>query len=85
MTWWTRYKPTPGVHETEIQELSRRDNKSFQNGILELSDIYFVFNQVAYKKRATKSLNNQRDQPVSEKTFWSLFIGFEGNSKMLWK
>ena len=32
--------------------------------------------QVAYKKRATKSLNNQGDQLVSENIFWSLFIGF---------
>ena len=33
-------------------------------------------NQVAYKKRAAKSINNQRDQLVSENIFWSLFIGF---------
>ena len=63
-----------------IKEKKRKKKKKKHN-----KKTLFHLNQVAYKKRANKSLNNQRDQLVSENIFWNLFIGFETNSKMLWE
>ena len=56
------------------QKSGRKNDKNGTDDPMQLPDPFSVrltttSNVVAYKKRATKSLNNQRDQLVSENIF----------------